>query len=171
MPDEPRVFNVLFLCPDNAVRSIIAEAIMNREGRGRFRAFSAGSYPASEVNRYTVRLLESLNYATADLRSRPWEDFAGPDAPRLDFVFVLDGEAAAEIWPEWPGHPLTAHWLLPDPATATGSEADISLAFADTYRMLNNRIELFMSLPLTSLDRLALQQRLDSIGRSDSARG
>jgi arsenate reductase (thioredoxin) len=165
MSDERQPLNVLFLCTGNSARSIIAEAIMNREGRGRFRAWSAGSHPKGEVNPSTLRLLESLHYKTGDFRSKSWDEFEAAGAPQLDFVFTVCDDAAAEVCPIWPGQPMTAHWGLPDPAAATGSPSEIALAFADTYRMLNNRITLFMNLPLASLDRLSLQRRLDEIGQ------
>ena len=161
--------NVLFLCTGNSARSIIAEAIMNREGRGRFRAYSAGSHPKSEVNPETLRLLERLHYKTDAYRSKSWDEFEGPDAPKLDFVFTVCDDAAAEVCPIWPGQPMTAHWGMPDPAAVQGSPAEIALAFADTYRMLNNRITLFMNLPLASLDRLSLQRRLEEIGQRREA--
>jgi protein-tyrosine-phosphatase len=162
MSDPPR--NVLFLCTGNSARSIIAEAIMNREGRGRFRAFSAGSHPKGEVNPNALRLLEGLRYPTDALRSKSWDEFERPGAPKLEFVFTVCDDAAAEVCPIWPGHPMTAHWGMPDPAAATGSAAEIGVAFADAYRMLSQRISLFMNLPLTSLDRLSLQRRLSEIG-------
>jgi protein-tyrosine-phosphatase len=161
--------NVLFLCTGNSARSIIAEAIMNREGRGRFVAWSAGSHPKGEVNPETLRLLESLHYKTDTFRSKSWDEFEGPDAPKLDFVFTVCDDAAAEVCPIWPGQPMTAHWGMPDPATAQGSTAEIALAFADTYRMLNNRITLFINLPLASLDKMSLQRRLDEIGQRREA--
>jgi protein-tyrosine-phosphatase len=167
MSDEP--LNVLFLCTGNSARSIIAEAIMNREGRGRFRAYSAGSHPKGEVNPGALRLLESLDYRTDTLRSKSWEEFEQPGAPKLDFVFTVCDDAAAEVCPIWPGQPMTAHWGMPDPATAPGSPAEVALAFADTYRMLSNRIGLFMSLPMASLDSLSLQRRLDEIGHRREA--
>ena len=166
-----RPFNVLFLCTGNSCRSIIAEAIMNREGCGRFRAYSAGSHPKGEVNPQTLRLLEGLRYPTDELRSKSWDEFEGPEAPKLDFVFTVCDDAAAEVCPFWPGQPMTAHWGMPDPAAATGSPAEVSLAFADAYRMMSNRIALFMNLPLASLDRLSLQRRLDDIGRRREAAG
>lgn len=169
MPDPETPLNVLFLCTGNSARSIIAEAVMNREGRGRFRAFSAGSHPKGEVNPHALSLLKGLGYATDGLRSKSWAEFERPDAPRLDFVFTVCDDAAAEICPVWPGRPTTAHWGLPDPAAATGSPAEIALAFAEAYRMIRNRIGLFMSLPLVSLDRLSLQRRLDEIGRNTQA--
>jgi protein-tyrosine-phosphatase len=164
MTDEPTPLNVLFLCTGNSARSIIAEAIMNREGRGRFRAFSAGSHPKGEVNPGTIRLLESLHYRAGDFRSKSWDEFDRPSAPEFDFVFTVCDDAAAEICPIWPGQPMTAHWGMPDPAAVQGSPAEMALAFADTYRMMNNRITLFMNLPLAFLDRLSLQSRLNEIG-------
>jgi protein-tyrosine-phosphatase len=161
-PREP--LNVLFLCTGNSARSIIAEAILNRAGRGLFRAFSAGSHPKGQVNPQTVALLKSLNYRTEELRAKSWDEFAEPGAPKLDFVFTVCDDAAAEVCPVWPGQPMTAHWGLPDPAAATGSPAEIGLAFSEAYRMLANRIEVFVNLPLASLDRLSLQRRLDDIG-------
>ncbi len=169
MSDEHQPLNVLFLCTGNSARSIIAEAIMNREGRGRFRAWSAGSHPKGEVNPSALRLLESLHYKTGDFRSKSWDEFEAAGAPQLDFVFTVCDDAAAEICPIWPGQPMTAHWGMPDPAAAIGSPSEIALAFADTYRMLNNRITLFMNLPLVSLDRLSLQRRLDEIGQRREA--
>jgi len=169
MSDERTPLNVLFLCTGNSARSIIAEAIMNREGRGRFRAYSAGSHPKGEVNPNTLRLLKGLHYDTGAFRSKSWDEFAGADAPKLDFVFTVCDDAAAEICPIWPGQPMTAHWGMPDPAAAEGSPSEIALAFADTYRMMNNRITLFMNLPLTTLDRLSLQKRLNEIGERREA--
>ena len=162
-------FNVLFLCTGNSARSIIAEAILNREGRGKFRAFSAGSHPKDNIHPYALDLLRKLNHDIAGLRSKNWAEFSGPEAPKLNFVFTLCDDAAAEACPVWPGQPMTAHWGLPDPAAATGKEAEVRLAFADTYRMLNNRISIFTSLPLRSLDKLSLQKHLDSIGKTEEA--
>jgi protein-tyrosine-phosphatase len=161
----PKPLNVLFLCTGNSARSIIAEAIMNREGRGRFQAWSAGSHPKGEVNANTLSLLKGLHYPTDDYRSKSWDEFAQPGAPKLDFVFTVCDDAAAEVCPIWPGQPTTAHWGMPDPTAVIGSPAEIALAFADTYRMLNNRIGVFMNLPLSALDKLSLQRRLDEIGR------
>jgi arsenate reductase (thioredoxin) len=163
-----RVFNVLFLCTGNSARSIIAEALLNRMGGGRFRACSAGSRPKGEVHPYTIDLLARLKYDTAGCRSKSWEEFAGPDAPKLDFVFTVCDSAAAEACPVWPGQPMTAHWGVPDPAAATGSEAERRLAFSEALRLLGNRISVFVSLPIASLDRLSLQARLDRIGRGEN---
>jgi protein-tyrosine-phosphatase len=161
--------NLLFLCTGNSARSIIAEAIVNREGRGRFRAFSAGSMPKGAVHPQALNLLQSLHYPTESLRSKSWEEFAAPDAPKLDFVFTVCDNAAAEVCPIWPGQPMTAHWGVPDPAAVDGAPAEIGAAFADTYRMLNSRIGLFMNLPLAALDKLSLQRRLDEIGERREA--
>ena len=161
----PRAFNVLFLCTGNSARSIMAEAILNRVGKGRFRAFSAGSHPKGEVHPLTLALLRRQAYDTSFARSKSWDEFAAPGAPAFDFVFTVCDGAAAEVCPVWPGQPMTAHWGVPDPAAAGGSESEGSLAFADAYRMLANRIETFVNLPVASLDRLSLQRRLDEIGR------
>ena len=164
------MFNTLFLCTGNSARSIIAEAILDRVGAGKFRAYSAGSQPKGQVNPRTISLLRSLNHDTSELRSKSWTEFAKPGAPALDFVFTVCDNAAGETCPVWPGQPVTAHWGVPDPAAATGAETQVRLAFADTFRMLSNRISVFVSLPLRSLDRLTLQQQLNSIGKSrDSA--
>jgi arsenate reductase (thioredoxin) len=167
MTDHP--LNLLFLCTGNSARSIIAEAIVNREGRGRFRAYSAGSHPRGAVNPHTIALLKSLHYPTESFRSKSWDEFERPDAPRLDFVFTVCDDTAAEVCPIWPGQPMTAHWGMPDPAAVQGSPAEVALAFDDTYRMMNNRIMLFMNLPMTALDRLSLQRRLDEIGERREA--
>lgn len=159
------VYNVLFLCTGNSARSILAECILNREGKGRFRAFSAGSHPKGQVHPFAIDLLKKLNHPTAGLHSKDWEEFAAPGAPVMDFVFTVCDNAANEVCPVWPGQPMTAHWGLPDPAAVEGTEAERHLAFADAYRMLLNRISVFTSLPMRSLDRLALQKRLDEIGR------
>jgi arsenate reductase (thioredoxin) len=162
-------YNVLFLCTGNSARSIIAEAILNRVGAGKFRAFSAGSQPKGEVNPHTIALLKNLNHDTSQLRSKSWSEFAAAGAPELDFVFTVCDNAAGEACPVWPGQPMTAHWGLPDPAEATGSEAEIALAFKDTYRMLHQRLSVFTSLPISSLDKLTLQKRLLDIGRMEGA--
>jgi len=162
-------YNVLFLCTGNSARSLMAEAILNRAGQGKFRAFSAGSQPKGEVHPYASDLLRKLHYDVTRLRSKSWTEFSGPDAPKLDFVFTVCDNAAKETCPVWPGQPMTAHWGVPDPAEATGNEAEIRFAFADALRMLTNRIEIFVSLPLQSLDQLTLQKRLDAIGKSTDA--
>lgn len=166
---HPEPFNVLFLCTGNSARSILAESIMNRAGAGKFKACSAGSMPAGAVNPNALALLEKLNYPTEHLRSKPWDEFAvanNPSAPELDFVFTVCDNAAGEVCPIWPGQPMSAHWGLPDPAAVEGTAAEKALAFADAYRMLNNRISIFVNLPITSLDSLSLQKRLDDIGRA-----
>ena len=164
MPDH--IYNVLFLCTGNSARSILAECILNREGNGRFKAFSAGSHPKGQVHPFALDLLKKMNYPTTALRSKSWDEFAEPAAPHMDFVFTVCDDAANEVCPIWPGQPMTAHWGLPDPAAAEGTEAERHLAFAEAYRMLGNRISIFASLPLRSLDRLSLQKRMDEIGRS-----
>ncbi|MFN0217264.1 MAG: arsenate reductase ArsC [Hyphomicrobium sp.] len=182
-----RPFNVLFLCTHNSARSIIAEAVMNRLGMGRFKGYSAGSQPSGKVHPYARDLLAKLNYDTAELRSKTWGEFAAPGAfsdevgagsstenatkqksgaPHMDFVFTVCDNAANEACPYWPGQPMTAHWGLPDPSAATGTEAERRFAFADTHRMLYQRISIFTALPMASLDKLALQKRLDDIGRT-----
>jgi len=163
-----KVFNVLFLCTHNSARSVIAECALNRLGRGKFRAFSAGSAPRGEVHPFALDLLRELNYDTSALRSKSWDEFAGPDAPALDFVFTVCDNAANEVCPVWPGQPMTAHWGVPDPSAATGTEAERRFAFADTHRMLFQRISIFTNLPIASLDRLSLQKRLDEIGRTNA---
>jgi protein-tyrosine-phosphatase len=167
MTDEPRrTYNVLFLCTGNSARSILAEAILGREGRGHFNAYSAGSQPKGQVHPYTLDLLRRMNFDPNAFRSKNWNEFAKPGAPALDFVFTVCDSAANESCPVWPGQPMTAHWGIPDPAAATGTEAEIRYAFADAFRMLNNRISIFVNLPLRSLDRLALQRKLDAIGET-----
>jgi arsenate reductase len=159
-----KVFNVLFLCSGNSARSIFAEAILNRWGQGRFRAFSAGSQPRGEVHPYALDLLRLQNFDPAFARSKSWQEFSAPEGPELDFVFTVCDTAAREVCPAWPGQPQTAHWGIPDPAAAEGTEAERRLAFAEAFRQLNNRISIFVNLPLASLDRLSLQKRLDAIG-------
>ena len=162
---EKRPLNVLFLCTGNSARSIMAEAILNRLGAGRFRAYSAGSHPAGKVNPLALNLLRKMNYDVSKLRSKSWEEFEAASAPKLDFVFTVCDDAAAEACPVWPGQPMTAHWGLPDPAKAEGTEAERNLAFADTMRMLTQRIGIFVNLPLDKLSKLSLQAELDTIGR------
>ena len=159
-----RVYQVLFLCTGNSARSIIAEAILNRDGQGRFKAYSAGSHPRGEVNPHALRLLQTMHFDTSGFRSKSWDEFAVPNAPAMDFVFTVCDDAAGEQCPFWPGQPMTAHWGVPDPALATGTEAEIGATFAESYRLLNNRISVFLSLPVARLDRLTLQARLNNIG-------
>jgi len=161
-----KVFNVLFLCTGNSARSIMAEVIMNRVGAGRFKGFSAGSQPKGQVHPYALDLLRKLHYDATGLRSKSWKEFSGPGAPALDFVFTVCDNAAQETCPVWPGQPMTVHWGIPDPAAATGTEAQVRLAFADALRMLTNRIAIFVSLPLRALDRLTLQKQLEAIGKT-----
>jgi arsenate reductase len=160
------VFNVLFLCTRNSARSILAESIINREGAGRFKGFSAGSHPEGQIHPYALDLLHKMNLSTLGLRSKSWDEFAAPDAPLLDFVFTVCDDAANEACPVWPGQAMSAHWAVPDPVAVEGTEAERRLAFAEAYRMLSNRISVFVNLPLRTLDRLALQARLDEIGRN-----
>lgn len=164
------VYNVLFLCTHNSARSVIAESIMNRLGRGKFRGFSAGSRPSGRIHPYALDLLAKANYDVSGLRSKSWDEFAAPGAPQMDFVFTVCDDAAEEVCPIWPGQPMTAHWGLPDPSRAEGNEAEKRLAFADTHRMLYQRIGIFVNLPLVSLGELSLQKKLDEIGRSSQAK-
>ena len=162
MADRP--YNVLFLCTGNSARSIIGEAILNKVGAGNFRAYSAGSQPKGQVNPSTIHLLQSLGYDTSGYRSKSWDEFAKAGEPKFDFVFTVCDSAAAAACPVWPGQPMTAHWGIPDPAEARGTPAEIALAFKDAYRQLNQRIGIFTALPLRSLDKLGLQNKLRDIG-------
>lgn len=164
-----RTFNVLFLCTHNSARSIIAECIMTFLGKGRFKGYSAGSQPGDRVNPYALEMLTRLNYDVSAVRSKSWDEFAAPGAPVMDFVFTVCDDAAEETCPHWPGQPMTAHWGLPDPSRTQGSEAEIRAAFADTHRMLYQRIGIFVNLPLASLDKLSLQRKLEDIGRMPRA--
>ena len=169
MSDRP--YNVLFLCTHNSARSIIAEAVMNRLGGGNFKAFSAGSQPRGKVHPFALDLLRNAGHDVSGLRSKSWEEFSRPGAPPLDFVFTVCDNAANEVCPVWPGQPMTAHWGVPDPSLAEGSETERRLAFADTMRMLSQRISIFMSLPFRSLDKMSLQNRLRDIGRTAARAG
>ncbi|MGB6536254.1 MAG: arsenate reductase ArsC [Xanthobacteraceae bacterium] len=160
------LYNVLFLCTGNSARSIMAEAILNKIGTGKFRAYSAGSRPKGQVHPEAIRLLQTLGYDTSGFRSKSWSEFADSGAPRLDFVFTVCDNAAGEACPFWPAQPVTAHWGIPDPAEAKGTAAEIALAFKDAYRMLNQRIGAFTALPIKSLDQLTLQNKLKEIGRT-----
>ena len=157
-------FSVLFLCTGNSARSIIAEAILNKIGKGRFRAYSAGSKPSGTVNPNAVALLGWLGFDTTGARSKSWNEFAGPDVPALDFVITVCDSVAGELCPVWPGHPVTAHWSIPNPAARTGTMEDIARAFRETFDRLEHRIALFADLPVASLDRVSLKLRLDGIG-------
>jgi arsenate reductase (thioredoxin) len=162
-------YNVLFLCTGNSARSIMAEAILSRLGKGKFRAWSAGSDPKGAVHPGTLTLLNKLGYDTSGLRSKNWSEFAAPGAPSLDFVFTVCDNAANEVCPVWPGQPMTAHWGIPDPAAATGDDIAVARAFRNAYASLERRIELFAALPFKSLDRMALKKRLDQIGAAEHA--
>jgi protein-tyrosine-phosphatase len=162
-----RSYNVLFLCTGNSARSIIAEAILNKIGAGKFRACSAGSQPKGQVHPETLRLLRSLGYDTIGFRSKSWVEFL--KEPQFDFVFTVCDNAAAEVCPIWPGQPMTAHWGVPDPAEAAGTPAEIALAFKEAYRLLYRRLEIFNALPLRSLDELTLAGKLREIGRVEAA--
>jgi arsenate reductase len=162
---EP-VYNVLFLCTGNSARSIIAEALLNRDGRGRFAAYSAGSQPKGNVHPYTLELLDGMGVDTGFARSKSWEEIAAPGAPDFDIIITVCDSAANEACPIWPGHPTTAHWGIPDPAAAEGSDAEKCFAFAEAARRLSTRISLLLALPIASLDRLALKSQLDAIGQT-----
>lgn len=164
-----RSFNVLFICTGNSARSVIAEAILSQEGAGKFKAFSAGTQPYSELNPLAVEVLQKLGHDTAGLRAKNVSEFQGKDAPQMDFVFTVCDRAANEECPPWPGQPISAHWGLPDPVKVEGSEAERSYAFLDTYRMMKHRLTGFCALPIDSLDRLSLQHKLDQIGQSKPA--
>jgi arsenate reductase len=166
LPDEDPPFNVLFLCTGNSARSILAERLVEHWGEGRFRGFSAGSHPRGTVHPVALELLEHMQLPSAGLRSKSWDEFAAPGAPRLDFVFTVCDAAAGEVCPVWPGQPMTAHWGVPDPAAACGTDAQKWLAFRKAFRELENRIKLFTSLPIATLDRMKLKERLDEIGRT-----
>ena len=164
-----RIYNVLFLCTGNSARSIIAEAILNKVGAGRFRAWSAGSQPKGQVNPHTLALLSGLGFDVTGFCSKSWDEFAKAGGPKFDFIFTVCDNAAGEACPVWPGNPMTAHWGIPDPADAAGTDAQIGQAFSETYRMLNQRIGIFTALPIAKLDALTLQTRLREIGRSQGA--
>lgn len=169
MSADDRTYNVLFLCTGNSCRSILAESILNRVGKRKFRAYSAGSFPKGEVNPHAIALLKRLNHPVDELRSKPWDEFTlanNPDAPKLDFVFTVCDNAAGEVCPVWPGQPMTAHWGMADPGEVKGTDAEIALAFHEAYRQLNSRLGIFTALPFASLDRLSLQQRADAIGKT-----
>jgi arsenate reductase (thioredoxin) len=158
-------YNVLFLCTGNSARSIMAEGILNREGKGRFHAFSAGSHPSGTVRPEALKQLELAGIATEGLRSKSWDEFAAPGAPPIQFIFTVCDNAANEVCPIWPGHPMTAHWGIADPATVRGTPEEIDRAFRDAFTILDRRIGLFLALPLATLERLAIQRELDSIGK------
>jgi arsenate reductase (thioredoxin) len=161
----PRTYNTLFLCTGNSARSILAEAILNHRGKASFKGYSAGSHPRGSVNPYALKILESAGLATDYLRSKSWDEFARAGAPRLDFAFTVCDNAAHEVCPVWPGQPMTAHWGVPDPAAVAGSPEQIERAFREAFVTLDRRIGLLLSLPLASLDQLAIKQQIDRIGR------
>ncbi|NBR12826.1 MAG: arsenate reductase ArsC [Alphaproteobacteria bacterium] len=163
------IYNVLFLCTGNTARSILAEAILNKEGQGRFRAYSAGSQPKGTVNPFALRVLSALEYPVDGLRSKSWDEFALPDAPKMDFVFTVCDNAAAEACPVWPGHPVSAHWGIEDPAAVEGSDLEKERAFNLAARYMKNRISMFLNLPLSSLDAMSLGKHLQDIGATEGA--
>lgn len=162
-----RVYNVLFLCTGNTARSILAEGILRKDGAGRFNAFSAGSQPKGVVNPFALKVLAAMGYPTDGFRSKPWDEFATPDAPVMDFVFTVCDSAAGEACPVWPGQPMTARWGIEDPALVEGSDIEKERAFSTAARFLKNRIGAFLSLPMASIDRMALEHHLKAIGRMD----
>ncbi len=164
MADRP--YNVLFLCTGNSARSILSEVILNVRGKGRFKAYSAGSHPNGTVNPFAIELLKRMGMPTEGLRSKSWDEFATPDAPPLDFVFTVCDNAAGEVCPYWPGQPMTAHWGIPDPAGVQGTDIEKTDAFREAFRVLDRRITLFTSLPIASLDKMSLTQKVREIGKS-----
>ncbi|MEQ8193652.1 MAG: arsenate reductase ArsC [Rhodospirillales bacterium] len=163
---EEKIYNVLFICTGNSARSIMAEAILNREGKGRFKAYSAGSHPAGTVNPITIDILRGMNYPTGELHSKDWAEFDRAGAPELNFVFTVCDKAAGEVCPIWPGQPMTAHWGFPDPAAFEGADVEKRAYFLDVFKQIHFRIGIFISLPMASLDKLTLQKRLNEIGTS-----
>ncbi|NJO36310.1 MAG: arsenate reductase ArsC [Rhizobiales bacterium] len=164
-------YNVLFVCTGNSARSIMAECALGRHGAGKFKAFSAGSHPTGAVHPVALQLLKKYNYVTKDLRSKDWQEFAAPESPDLDFVFTVCDSAAGEVCPAWPGQPMTAHWGVEDPAAFVGPEDKALAKFRDVYFQLERRIQIFVNLPIASLDKLSLQKRLDAIGKDRSSAG
>jgi arsenate reductase len=164
-----RVYNVMFLCTGNSARSVLAESILNKDGGGKFRAFSAGSRPKGAINPLAIRVLDGNGYPTEGLRSKSWDEFSQPGSAVMDFVFTVCDNAAGETCPIWPGHPMTAHWGIEDPAAVEGSDIEKQAAFVQAFRYLRNRISAFTSLPLASIDKMALGTRLREIGRSEGA--
>jgi protein-tyrosine-phosphatase len=164
MAEKP--YNVLFLCTGNSARSIMAEAYLNSIGKGRFKAWSAGSHPAGKVNPFAIELIQKNRLPTGELRSKNWDEFAVPGAPQMDFVFTVCDSAAAEVCPMWPGQPMTAHWGVPDPAAVEGSDEEKRRAFFEAFHTLSTRISFLVNLPLDRLDRLALKKKLDEIGKA-----
>lgn len=163
-----KIYNILFLCTGNSARSVIAEALMNKEGGGRFRAFSAGSTPTGRVNPHALAITRALGFQDQAFRSKSWDEFAQPGAPPLDFIITVCDNAAGEVCPVWPGKPMTAHWGVPDPAAVTGTDAEIGAAFAETARQLGNRIRLLAALPVASIDQMSLQTKLREIHQASN---
>ena len=166
MSNEPKRYNVLFLCTGNSARSIMAEALLNQRGRGTFVAFSAGSHPSGKVRPEALEQLRACNIPADDLRSKSWDEYAAPGAPKMDFIFTVCDNAANEVCPFWPGHPMTAHWGVPDPAAAQGTTHQIARAYRDAFSLLDHRIRLFISLPFATLDRMATKQEIERIGEA-----
>lgn len=168
-----KTYNVLFLCTGNSARSILAESLVDHHGRGRFKGYSAGSFPKGQVHPQAIKLLRSLGLPTEGLYSKSWDSFAAPGAPHMDFVFTVCDQAAGEVCPVWPGNPVTAHWGVPDPAAVEGPEAVQMQAFRETFHILDSRIKLFTSLRVEALDRMSLKRKIDEIGRAepDAAKG
>ena len=164
-----RIYNVMFLCTGNSARSILAESILRKDGQGRCRTFSAGSHPKGAVNPFALKVLEDHDYPVEALHSKSWDEFSGPDAPVMDFVFTVCDNAAGEVCPIWPGHPMTAHWGVDDPADVAGPDIEIEKAFVVAAKYLKSRISLFLSLPLASIDKMALGTKLREIGRTEGA--
>ena len=162
-----RIYNVLILCTDNSARSIMAEALINTMGQGRFRAYSAGSHPTGKVNPFAVEKVESVNYPTESLRSKSWDEYATPDAPKMDFIITVCDNAAGEMCPVWPGQPISAHWGFEDPAAVEGTDAEKRRAFEQTFRHMMNRVRLFVNLPLKMLDQTAIKRELANIGKTE----
>jgi protein-tyrosine-phosphatase len=161
-----KAYNVLFLCTGNSARSIHAESIMTKLGKAKFRGFSAGSHPKGQVHPIAITLLRQLGFPTDGLRSKRWDEFSAPNGPHVDFVFTVCDNAAGEVCPYWPSQPMTGHWGIPDPATVEGTDIEKSMAFRQAFRSMETRIKLFLSLPLCSIDRMRLQERLDAIGKT-----
>lgn len=162
-----RIYNVLILCTGNSARSIMAEALINTMGQGRFRAYSAGSHPTGKVNPFAVEKVESVNYPTKSLRSKSWDEYATPDAPKMDFIITVCDNAAGEMCPVWPGQPISAHWGFEDPAAVEGTDAEKRRAFEQTFRHMMNRVRLFVNLPLKMLDQTAIKRELANIGKTE----
>jgi arsenate reductase len=166
---RPRLYNVLFLCTGNSARSILAESIMNKWGKGQFRGFSAGSHPNGKVNPLALDLLKQFDFPTEGLRSKSWDEFAGPSGTHVDFVITVCDSAASETCPVWPGMPITAHWGIPDPAAVEGTEIEKKAAFTQAFKAMDRRIKLFLSLPIASIDQMRIKDRMDAIGVTDDA--